>query len=435
VLIRKLAVLVTLTAGLARADSLTDITESCGWANLSTGKYWLIQCLQEAFTAYPAHLVLGTIAPGSGTVAVGPNYTKSFPFVNSEIALSSEALISTDTSWLLQTQALMSFPALGANLSSNHGLLWQGDVDAKGSVILRARVYDAKQQWFYGLGPSTSLAGNSEYSQKEVDLRAGINNPVTAWGVLGANVDFLRPRIGNPWQGVSTDTLYNDAEAPGLHSTDDFVRVEPYVALKIPPHRSLASTARISYSFYHSLGADRFSFGRLSGSDITQIPLLIPVRPPKTVSQRSAKANFLCPSVRSGAHCSAGEVSLIERVDASYTRAGNVAPFYFDPTLGGQDMQGNDTLRGFGDYRFRAPNRVLLQAEYRHPIWSVIGLVVFYDLGKVAFSPGDLTLARLRHDIGLGLEISVANRPVMRLSIAFGSGEPAQLQPRFGEVL
>ena len=39
-------------------------------------------------------------------------------------------------------------------------------------------------------------------------------------------------------------------------------------------------------------------------------------------------------------------------------------PFYLMPTLGG-----NDTLRGFREYRFRGPHAILLQAEYRWEIW------------------------------------------------------------------
>jgi hypothetical protein len=314
-------------------------------------------------------------------------------------------------------------------------LLQQSDLDAKASVVLRARIYDAKQQWFYGLGPATSLNGESEYSQKQFELRAGVNNPFTAWFSAGLNADFVRPRIAEPNAGNSIFALYNDVTAPGLNLRDDFGRFEPYVQFKLPPHRSFHTEARIGFSFYDAIGDRQYSFRRLSASDVTTIPLWIPVRPAKTADKRSGTANFFCPSVRSGGHCSAGDLSIVGRVDASYVPNGHVAPFFLDPTLGGQDLQGNDTLRGFGDYRFRAPNRVLLQAEYRHPLWSVLGLVVFYDVGKVGLQPSDLMLSRLRHDIGLGLEVSVGNHLVARLYAAFGTGEPVQIQPRFGSLL
>ena len=49
------------------------------------------------------------------------------------------------------------------------------------------------------------------------------------------------------------------------------------------------------------------------------------------------------------------------------------------PTLGG-----NDTLRGFRNYRFRGPHALLLQAEYRWELWSGLDGALFYDAGKVA---------------------------------------------------
>ena len=54
-------------------------------------------------------------------------------------------------------------------------------------------------------------------------------------------------------------------------------------------------------------------------------------------------------------------------------------PFYLMPTLGG-----NDTLRGFREYRFRGPHAILAQAEYRWEIWSGLDGALFYDAGKVA---------------------------------------------------
>ena len=52
-------------------------------------------------------------------------------------------------------------------------------------------------------------------------------------------------------------------------------------------------------------------------------------------------------------------------VSTSTADAGQTVPFYLMPYLGG-----NDTLRGFREYRFRGPHAVLLQAEYRYEIWS-----------------------------------------------------------------
>jgi hypothetical protein len=50
-------------------------------------------------------------------------------------------------------------------------------------------------------------------------------------------------------------------------------------------------------------------------------------------------------------------------VSTSDTGTGEVMPFYLMPTLGG-----NDTLRGFREYRFRGPHAILAQGEYRYEI-------------------------------------------------------------------
>ena len=71
------------------------------------------------------------------------------------------------------------------------------------------------------------------------------------------------------------------------------------------------------------------------------------------------------------------------------------------PTLGG-----NDSLRGYRDYRFRGPHALLLQAEYRFEIWSGLDAALFYDAGKVAMRRANLDLDDLESDYGVGSPLS-----------------------------
>jgi hypothetical protein len=94
----------------------------------------------------------------------------------------------------------------------------------------------------------------------------------------------------------------------------------------------------------------------------------------------------------------------------TFTPDGNEVPFFLQPTLGGkarlvsvhEDLIGSDgtraTLRGYRSLRFRDRNLLLLQAEYRIPIWGPFDTTVFIDAGKVAGRPADVNLADLRHD-------------------------------------
>lgn len=436
--------LVLLGAQAAWADSLLDFKESCN----TPGIYELLQCAQEFFTADGPHLGMGSIAPGAGTLAGGLRYSHVPRLDRLEASLSASLIFSTDSSWLAEAQAVIALPPmLGTHKALNSrdpgagfglhagGMRQAARLDSKPSVTLRARMFDAKEQDYYGMGPSTSLSDGTKYSVKQFDLSAGYNNPLTAWSSEGLNANFLHPRILLPNSGTPIQVDYTPATAPGLGVANTYFQLEPYLQFQFPPRGSTSITARVGYSFYHSLQSVEFSFQRLSASTTAEIPLRIPAKIGPATVRRNPVAAVLCPSSRSGEHCSAGQLTLIGRLDATYASQGSVAPFYLDPTLGGSDISGSDTLRGFGDYRFRAPNRVLLQAEYRHPIWGVLGLLTFYDVGKVGLQPSDLTLSQLRHDLGLGIYLAIGNHEFARFYVAFGTGEPAQIHPRFGGLL
>jgi hypothetical protein len=45
-------------------------------------------------------------------------------------------------------------------------------------------------------------------------------------------------------------------------------------------------------------------------------------------------------------------------------------PFYFQQTLGGQDINRVMALPSYHDYRYRAPSLLLLQESFEHSIWG-----------------------------------------------------------------
>jgi len=99
------------------------------------------------------------------------------------------------------------------------------------------------------------------------------------------------------------------------------------------------------------------------------------------------------------------------------------------PTLGG-----NTTLRGFRDYRFRAPHALLLQAEYRYEIWSGLDGALFYDAGQVALDRSDFTWKNMERDWGIGFRFNTDNGVIMRVDAAFGSPDGKHLHIVFGGV-
>jgi len=81
----------------------------------------------------------------------------------------------------------------------------------------------------------------------------------------------------------------------------------------------------------------------------------------------------------------------------SINSATSVVPFYFQQTLGGQDINSAMALPSYQDYRYRAPNLLLLQESFEHSIWGPFGLKFMADQGGVALTRGDLGFSHLRH--------------------------------------
>jgi hypothetical protein len=107
-------------------------------------------------------------------------------------------------------------------------------------------------------------------------------------------------------------------------------------------------------------------------------------------------------------------------------------PFYLQPTLGGADFEGTDSLRGLVDYRLRAPNRLLTQVDFDKAVANLgvkgqptgeYGPYAFFDAGNVSLTPGQLTAPGLRRDVGIGGSISIQNKIVIRAYFGFGAGE------------
>ena len=133
-------------------------------------------------------------------------------------------------------------------------------------------------------------------------------------------------------------------------------------------------------------------------------------------------------------------------VAATDARAGNTVPFYLQPSLGGtgqirsvgEEFIGSDgsrgTLRGFDNFRFRDQNLLLLQADYRVPVWGPFDASVFIDAGKVTPRPADLNFSDLKHDYGFSISVMRGVNTVARTDFAFGGGEGTKIIVSFGLI-
>ena len=108
----------------------------------------------------------------------------------------------------------------------------------------------------------------------------------------------------------------------------------------------------------------------------------------------------------------------------SMTPGGNVVPFYFQPTLGGSDINGNPSLSSYQDYRFRAPNIMLLRESFEHSIWNLpLGVAFMADQGKVGLTRGDLSSSPWVHSFSAGLTLRAGGFPQVFLLFSWGGNE------------
>jgi hypothetical protein len=95
-------------------------------------------------------------------------------------------------------------------------------------------------------------------------------------------------------------------------------------------------------------------------------------------------------------------------------------PFYFQPTLGGSDLNGQRLLSAFNDYRFRGPSLFVLQESLEHSIWGPVGAYLLFEQGRVSQSSSAVSAHGLEHSSAIGLTIRAGGFPLIQLSYAWG---------------
>ena len=286
------------------------------------------------------------------------------------------------------TEARLRFPQLA-----------NGHIDVQGY----ARRHEYPQEDFFGLGPDSRRIAHSDYSLDATTIggRAGVRPaPIMT---IGGGVEHVQPRVG----GGTDDSLpsifvrFDEATAPGVTGQPNYVRSLAFVDIdwRRPLNARNGGWYRLEFSHYDDRKGSGYTFDRFD-VDVRQFVSFL--------SERRV---------------------LVGRVFVSSAdvQNANQVPFYLMPTLGG-----NDSLRGYRDYRFRGPNALLLQGEYRFEIWSGLDAALFYDAGKVAMHRGELDFKDLERDYGFGFRFNTDKGIVVRVDAAFGSRDGKHLWIVFG---
>jgi hypothetical protein len=346
----------------------------------------LFSCGSGFFTARPVHLTVKSIVPGGG-YAVGPTFGEMFNRGKWQRDLTMTGVASTRQFWQTEAKFTASHDKFGINNSARDRFTYDIYSHARG----------LPQMVYYGIGPHTNSSTLTDFRERDVVAGADIFNPFSAWFAAGGRLESI-------WSDVSgvTDpslrsitSVFNEATAPGLIAQPNLIHYEIYGE----PRRTRGKFQfdyKVGYNFYEDHNSGHYSFRRFK---IDGTHVFHPTGRNEDV------------------------LTIHDRLTISGTGGASVVPFYLQETLGGSDIDGQPTLRGFGDYRFRAPDLALIQVEYDQRIWGPLGLLGFYDTGQVAVKASDLNFSDMRHSFGFGLSIWAGNKAVFKAYLGLGSGE------------
>ncbi len=264
---------------------------------------------------------------------------------------------------------------------------------------------DFPEENFFGLGPDARRDNRSDYAIKTTNVGGRATARLVRPFIVGGEVEYLRPRVrpGTNDRFSGIEDVFPPEALPGIESRSDFLRSTAFVEVdyREPTNARRGGWYRVDFQHYDDRTDNLRTFNR-TDVDLRQFVGVLGDR--RVLAVRAYAST-------------------------SDTDPGQIMPFYFMPTLGG-----NDTLRGFRAQRFRGPHSMLLQAEYRWEIWSALDAALFYDTGKVANRRSDLDFENLESDYGFGFRFNTSASIILRVDAAFGSRDGKHLHIVFGGI-
>lgn len=407
------------------SDEWDRFTHVCAEENAGSALHTFGCRVVTAFTDHPLHISAGSIAPQNG-FGFGPAFVYGTNFQNGwRVRWSLDGVRSTNGSW-------------------RAGLYFKGYPSPSDPSIATQPIYSGYVQAislsqidFFGLGNFTSTKGRSFFGMREIIPGASILYPIfqksklhlALYGEANGRLVQLRGRSGQ--SSPSIEQLYTVAEAPGLTHQPGFFQIGEGIRFGPSiPKTPVKLTYHATFQQFFAPSDSAFSFRRLTLDFSHRILLpyshaiphpnetVGPNGDPKTDSHdKTEKAYSFSRDVE-------GSFELRFFLSESIAPAGHVVPFYFQPTMGGSDLNGDRALSSYQDYRFRAPNVMFARAAFEHSLWKLpLGFTAMADYGKVALTRGDLDFDHLRHSFSAGFTVRGENIPQLWILFAWGGHE------------
>jgi hypothetical protein len=407
-------------------------------------------CAIEFFTDHPLHIAAGSMPPQNG-FGLGGAFVWSKNTRNWRLRWDVDAVGSTNASWrggaymkLIHTPN-EAVHVIKPVIPSTGGAPKTTEPSKKPRINLvhpytvfnlYAQSISLNKLNFFGLGNDSSLAGASVFGMTQTIIGANVIEPVHEWpairklnlALLGeVNGRFVNLR-GESGQSVpSIETLYTNATAPGLNSQPGFVQLGEGFRIKpvFADYLELNYLANFQQFFAPSSSQNSFLRWTVDLNHTFYLYGYTKSAPRNTDSSgpdECAPNAEKCPEVSHSRNLH-GSIGARLLLSESINSATSAVPFYFQQTLGGSDINGAMSLGSYQDYRFRAPNLLLLQETFEHSIWGPFGLKFMADEGRVALTRGDLGFDHLKHSFAAGLTLRAGGVPMVSLMFAWGGAE------------
>jgi len=315
--------------------------------------------------------------------------------------------------------------------------------------------------YFYGLGPASPIT-QFTFRQTETYGGADARMPLLDWLTIEGQIGNTKPNIQFNTASLASNAI-SEKTAPGVVSQPDFMHYAVGLRTQVqaiaepktddpavtppgvtpPPlmkHKLVfIFQNNVLQHWYSDQDTGHYSFRQLEivGNEVIRLHSVIRrFVPPDKMTKALAILKHFCNSRASGLkvhdECDFGELTFSPfLVSTTATEGTGVAPFYFQPTLGGSDIESRPTLRGFNDYRFRAPDAAMIGVEYGMPVYNPIGALVFYEAGTVGNTIGDLSFAHARQDAGYGISLRLLKTVIAEAYLGYGAGHGAHFGYNF----
>lgn len=392
----------------------------------------LAGCGQLLATGTPLHITAGTIAPENG-VAFGPAFVFDKDLPAWRLNLNADAVASTNESWragiYLKLAKSPTAPVKVIILKQRPSQPLKSSPPAPApefNIYLQA--ISLNRLDLYGLGNETPRSNMALFGLRETIAGGNAVLPLGAsgfalYGELNGRFVSLFAGSGNSSVPSVQQAYTGCACLPGLSSQPGFLQAGEGLRFS----RDFSSHFDLDYSaVFQEFAAPSdttYSFRRLNLDFSHTIWLYGRTAVASSAAQYGPDGSKEASQTHAYVRNLSGSINLEARLSESFLPASHAVPFYFQPTLGGVDINGQFSLPSYPDYRFRAPNLLLFHGAFEHSIWGPIGGEFTADYGRVALTHSDLGFDHFLHSWGAGITIRAGDFPVVSLLFAWGGHE------------